>query len=68
MVANSLPLPGGIGGMEAALAYLYTSFGNAGGILVALGYRLCILFVSLIGWIVWMTLKQTVTTSVAAEQ
>lgn len=68
MVANSLPLPGGIGGMEAALAYLYASFGNAGGILVALGYRLCILFVSLIGWIVWMTLKQTVTTSVAAEQ
>jgi uncharacterized membrane protein YbhN (UPF0104 family) len=57
MVANSLPLPGGIGGMEAAMAYLYVSFGNSGGILVALGYRLCILFVSLIGWIVWLTLK-----------
>ena len=68
MVANSVPLPGGIGGMEAALAYLYTCFGNSGGILVALGYRLCILFVSLIGWIVWLTLKQTVNVDVAADQ
>ncbi len=67
MVANSLPLPGGIGGMEAALAYLYSCFGNPGGILVALGYRLCILFVSLIGWIVWLTLKQTVNTAVPAK-
>jgi uncharacterized protein (TIRG00374 family) len=67
MVANSLPLPGGIGGMEAAMAYLYTCFGNAGGILVALGYRLCILFVSLIGWIVWLTLKQTVSVDVTAD-
>ena len=68
MVANSVPLPGGIGGMEAALAYLYTCFENAGGILVALGYRLCILFVSLIGWIVWLTLKQTVNVDVDADK
>ena len=68
MVANSLPLPGGIGGMEAALAYLYSCFGNAGGILVALGYRLCILFVSLIGWIVWLTLKQTVSVDATVDQ
>lgn len=54
MVANSLPLPGGIGGMEAALAYLYSCFGRDGGLLVALGYRLCILSVSLIGWVVWL--------------
>lgn len=54
MVANSAPLPGGIGGMEAALAYMYSSFGRAGGFLVALGYRLCILWVSLIGWGVWL--------------
>ncbi len=67
MVANSLPLPGGIGGMEAAMAFLYTCFEHAGGILVALGYRLCILFVSLIGWIVWLTLKQTVSVDVGAE-
>jgi len=54
MVANSIPLPGGIGGMEAALAYLYACFGSDGGFLVALGYRLCILWVSLIGWVVWL--------------
>lgn len=54
MVANSLPLPGGIGGMEAALAYLYGCFGSEGGFLVALGYRLCILSVSMIGWGVWL--------------
>lgn len=54
MVANSIPLPGGIGGMEAALAYLYDCFGSTGGLLVALGYRLCILWVSLIGWVVWL--------------
>jgi uncharacterized protein (TIRG00374 family) len=55
MVANSIPLPGGIGGMEAALAYLYSCFGSDGGLVVALGYRLCILWVSLIGWGVWLT-------------
>ena len=54
MVANSIPLPGGIGGMEAALAYLYGCFGSDGGFLVALGYRLCILSVSIIGWVVWL--------------
>ena len=54
MVANSVPLPGGIGGMEAALAYLYSCFGRDGGFLVALAYRLCILSVSLIGWGIWL--------------
>ena len=54
MVANSIPLPGGVGGMEAALAYLYGCFGSEGGFMVAIGYRLCILWVSLIGWIVWL--------------
>lgn len=54
MVANSIPLPGGIGGMEAALAYLYSCFGRDGGLLVALGFRLCILSISMIGWWVWL--------------
>ena len=68
MVANSVPLPGGIGGMEAAMAYLYSSFGNSGGILVALGYRLCILFVSLIGWIVWLTIGKSFTKKTTEEK
>ena len=62
MVANSLPLPGGIGGMEAALAYLYECFGSDGGFLVALGYRLCILSVSLIGWVVWLRTSRELKT------
>ena len=62
MVANSLPLPGGIGGMEAALAYLYVCFGSDGGFLVALGFRLCILSVSLIGWVVWLRTSRELET------
>ena len=54
MVANSAPLPGGVGGMEAALAVLYDGFNAEGGFVVALGYRLCILLVSFIGLFVWL--------------
>ncbi len=54
MVANSIPLPGGVGGMEAALVAMYESYRATGGVIVAICYRLCILFVSLIGWIVWL--------------
>jgi len=57
MVANSIPLPGGFGGMEAALAYLYTCFGRDGGLLVAIGFRLCILSISLYGWVVWLKMS-----------
>ncbi len=54
MVANSIPLPGGVGGMETALATLYSGYSAPNGFVVALGYRLCILLVSLIGWFVWL--------------
>jgi len=54
MVANSIPLPGGVGGMEVALASMYESYDAKSGLIVALCYRLCILVVSLIGWIVWL--------------
>ena len=54
IVANSAPLPGGVGGMEAALAVLYDGFSAEGGFVVALGYRLCILLVSFIGLFVWL--------------
>ena len=54
MLANSIPLPGGVGGMEVALAAMYESYQADGGVIVAICYRLCILFVSLVGWIVWL--------------
>ena len=54
MLANSVPLPAGVGGMEWALSAMYESVGASGGVIVAICYRLCILFVSVIGWIVWL--------------
>ena len=63
MVANSIPLPGGVGGMEVALAAMYESYGASGGVIVAICYRLCILFVSLIGWLVWLTGNTKIDTS-----
>lgn len=54
MVANSIPLPGGVGGMEVVLVSMYESYDASSGLIVALCYRLCILFVSLLGWIVWL--------------
>ena len=54
MVANSIPLPGGVGGMEVALSSMYESYKAKSGLIVALCYRLCILLVSLMGWVVWL--------------
>lgn len=54
MLANSIPLPGGVGGMEVALAAMYETYKASGGVIVAICYRSCILFVSLLGWIVWI--------------
>ena len=55
MLANSIPLPGGVGGMEVALSAMYESYQASQGVIVAICYRLCILFLSLIGWIIWLT-------------
>jgi uncharacterized protein (TIRG00374 family) len=57
MVANAVPLPGGIGGMELVLDYLYRSFtveaAEGFGFIVALGFRFLLLIVSAFGAIVW---------------
>lgn len=59
MVANCLPLPGGIGGMEAALGFLYRGLmpaGNASAspeVVVAFVFRLTLLFVALQGVVAW---------------
>ena len=54
MLSNSVPLPGGVGGMEFALTYMYESSQASGGVIVAICYRLCIMFVAMIGWFVWL--------------
>jgi hypothetical protein len=40
--------------MEYALAAMYESYGASSGVIVAICYRLCILFVSMLGWIIWL--------------
>jgi uncharacterized protein (TIRG00374 family) len=54
MLANSVPLPAGLGAFEAALAYLYRAFGGAGvssreGIVVAFAYRIMTILYAFIG-------------------
>jgi uncharacterized membrane protein YbhN (UPF0104 family) len=54
MLANSVPLPAGLGAFEAALAYLYQAFGGAGvssreGIVVAFAYRIMTILYAFIG-------------------
>lgn len=60
MVANAAPLPGGLGGMEAALSFLYTAFARDGmsgehGFLVAIGFRCILLITAAIGLGVYLT-------------
>ena len=53
MVSNAAPLPGGIGGMEFAMKYLYLAFGSENGVIVGFAFRFALLLVSAIGAIVW---------------
>ena len=61
MVSNAVPLPGGIGGMEWAMNFLYTSFGSTSGVIVAFGFRIALLFVTVIGAGFWFVNKSKVS-------
>ncbi|HMP79422.1 MAG TPA: lysylphosphatidylglycerol synthase transmembrane domain-containing protein, partial [Pirellulaceae bacterium] len=61
MVANAVPLPGGIGGMEAALDLLYQAFTANRlqpqmGVAVAFLFRFLLLSIALLGAVAWFTL------------
>lgn len=62
MVANAAPLPGGIGGMEYVLSFMYGQFQNEGGqnfgIVVAFGFRAILLLISACGAVVWFLNRQ----------
>jgi len=65
MVANAIPLPGGLGGMEAAVNYLYRAFSSASipsehGFVVALGFRFILLFTAGIGLIYYLGSKREI--------
>jgi uncharacterized protein (TIRG00374 family) len=53
MVSNAVPLPGGLGGMEFAVDFLYQAFGYENGVVVAFSFRFCLLLVSAIGAGAW---------------
>lgn len=65
MVANAVPLPGGLGGMEFALDFLYRGFSQASipsehGFVVALGFRVILLLVAAVGVIFYMAKKREI--------
>ncbi|HMO15851.1 MAG TPA: lysylphosphatidylglycerol synthase transmembrane domain-containing protein [Pirellulaceae bacterium] len=67
MVANAAPLPGGLGGMELALDFLYRGFSqkeipSEHGFVVALGFRLILLAVAAVGILVYLTKKREINT------
>ncbi len=62
MVANALPLPGGLGGMETVLDFLYQTYARTQGqpeygVVVAFVYRLLLLIVAVLGAISWFTMS-----------
>ena len=59
MVANAAPLPGGIGGMEAAVAFLYRILASGNGVIVAFTFRFFMLILSAAGGLVWLMNKET---------
>ncbi len=68
MVSNAVPLPGGLGGMEFVLDFLYQAFGCDHGIIVAFAFRFCLLLVSAIGAFVWFLNRRQVDGLMPVQQ
>ena len=60
MVSNAAPLPGGIGGLEFAMKFLYLAFNSANGVIVGFAFRIVFLLVSAIGAFFWFANRETV--------
>ena len=60
MVSNAIPLPGGIGGMEFAMQYLYIAFGSSNGVVAGFAMRFSLLLVHAIGGFLWFQNRQQV--------
>jgi uncharacterized protein (TIRG00374 family) len=63
LVANCIPLPGGLGGMETMLDFLYRAFSdphakNQIGVVVAFAFRFVLLVVSAIGAVIWFSMNR----------
>ncbi len=66
MVANAVPLPGGVGGMETAMTVLYEAFSCQTGLVVAFGFRFSLLAVSAIGAVFWFMNRSKVAEAIEA--
>jgi len=60
MVSNAVPLPGGIGGMETAMKYLYLAFASTNGVVVGFAMRFSLLLIHAIGAVVWFLNREQV--------
>ena len=67
MVANAAPLPGGLGGMELALKFLYEAFSCETGVIVGFAFRFSLLCVSALGAIFWFLNRKKVNESYPAS-
>ncbi len=78
MVANALPLPGGLGGLELALDFLYVTFSKTTGgtssidsgfgLIVGFGYRLLTLIIAAIGVVYYLLYRREVRQLVSEAQ
>jgi len=60
-VCGSIPLPGGLGGFEAGLYFLYKTLSPAShGLVVALGYRIITLVIAGIGVVVYLVSRKDI--------
>ena len=60
-VCGSIPLPGGLGGFEAGLYFLYQTLSPAShGLVVALGYRIITLVIAGIGVVVYLVSRKDI--------
>lgn len=72
-VANTLPLPGGMGAFEYALDFLYRGLSSREvaprqGFVIALGYRIATLVVALIGVVYYLTDRQEISELIKEAQ
>lgn len=71
MVANAVPLPGGLGGMELMLDFLYRLFSpaveNPPSVLIAFTFRFLLLSVSAFGAIAWTLDRRSINAAVSAS-
>ncbi len=72
LVANAVPLPGGLGGMETMLDFLYRAFAESGqeapkGVVVAFAFRFIFLLIAAIGAVAWFRLGRQERESLQAD-